>query len=143
MPSDAKYPGRGAGRSRLALLAVLLVVGLVGVGVGAWLLQGYDPFLFDRPDMKESGALRDAGINGPLTDAEFGRAVELLPTARPIAQMRLIALLQVEGSRTPARREPAIRALEALPESADEQVRQAARNTVGRLKNPPPADPQP
>lgn len=143
MPSDPEFRDPRSGRSWLRWLSASLVLFLILVAVGAWMFKDSDPFILDRPDVKEAAALRDASMKGPLTDAEFGRAVELLSSARPVAQLSLIAILQIEGSRTPARREPAIRALEGLPEKTDGDVRKAARTNADRLRNPPPPAPAP
>lgn len=132
-------PPKSKWRRRLLFLAPLVLLAAVLVVVGLRLWKEYDPFVMDRPAMKEAKGLLDASRAGPLGDREFDRAIALLGSDTPAAQLAALTTVQLEAERTPARRERAIAALDGLPESAPANVRQAAQLTAGRLREPPKA----
>lgn len=117
---------------------VLVAALLVACGVGAvWLWKRYDPFVMDRPDMREASGLLGAARHRPLTDEEFDRAVALLGAETPAAQLPAIATIEADVGRAPARRDRAIAALEGCPPDAAPATRSAAATAANRLKAAP------
>lgn len=124
----------GGGRY-VALL--LLLVGFAVLGVAATfgykLYRQHDPFVNDRPDNRDAMTLLKEGRNRPLRPEEFDRALKLLGSAEPLAQLSVIALLQVEAKRDPARREPVLAALAKCQYSEEPGVIRAAQQAVERM----------
>jgi len=117
------------------LLAFLMITVLVGGGI--WLWRRYDPFVVNRPEVREANVVLDAARKRPLTEAEFDKTLELLGSDTPIAQLSAIATIEVEVGRAPARRDRAISALQQCQKSAEPNVANAASQAVTRLQPPP------
>ena len=113
-----------------ALIPVALII-LSAVGI--WLWDRYDPFVMERPDMRESMALLNTVRTRPLTDEEFDNAIALLSADTPAAQLSAVATIEVDVAHTPSRRDRAIAALEQCPKSAP-ATRQAASTAATRIK---------
>jgi photosystem II stability/assembly factor-like uncharacterized protein len=133
MPTPADPPKPRTLRIVLIVMfAAMAVCGVVG-GVVWW---QFNPFVTAVPDVAESKRLLDAARGGPLTDAEFDRAVALLDAVSPLAGITTVGTLQLEAERDPARRERVIAALERVQQSGSAQMKQATGPVLARLKAP-------
>ena len=117
------------------LLVLLMIVVLVGGGV--WLWRRYDPFIMDRPEVRESKVVLEAARKRALTEAEFDKTLELLGTDTPVAQLSAIATIEADVARTPTRRDRAITALQQCQKNAAPNVAKAADQAALRLQAPP------
>ncbi|VTR93547.1 unnamed protein product [Gemmata massiliana] len=115
-------------------LLLALAVLVVFVGAALWLWQRYDPFVHERPDMREAKVILDAARVRPLTDDEFERAIALLDSQTPAVQVFAIAAIEAEVARQPARRERALAALERFQKSAPPDTRRASGTAITRMK---------
>lgn len=130
--SDGSPTGRRRLKLVAAVLAVLIVCGVLAVGYV--LFRQFNPFVLEQPAVKAARQLSDVARSRPLTDEEFDRAVRLLGSGEPIAQLSAVAVLQLEGVREAKRRESAVVALEECGKTASPSVATAARNAATRLK---------
>ena len=129
-------PSEPAPGNRLWLW-LLLLLAAVALGVGVWAWQAYDPFVMSRPAVKAARELVDVARQRPLTAEEFERAVALVEHHEPVAQLSVIAVLQLEGGRDPARRDAAVAALARCQKSCDAGVCGAASTAAARLTAKP------
>ncbi len=125
-------PSEPASGHRLWLW-LLLLMAAAALGLGVWAWQTYDPFVMSRPAVKAAKELVDVARQRPLTAEEFEQALALLEHHEPIAQLSVIAVLQMEGERDPARRDAAVTALQRCQKSSDAGVCGAAAAVVTRL----------
>jgi antitoxin (DNA-binding transcriptional repressor) of toxin-antitoxin stability system len=130
-PAPARRWPRAAG----ALIAV--AAGLLIALAGWTLWREYDPLVNRRPAVREASTLRDAARARPLSDEEFDRVVAVAKSGEPVAVLTAVAVLELEVTRRPDRREKAAAALTNLQQDRNAGVRQAAA-ALGRLGNPPP-----
>jgi hypothetical protein len=122
--------GRGVWLAAAALgLALTTAVG--------WLLwrPAADRVYFHRHH-PAAMTLAGAARAGPLTDAEFQRALDYL--AAPTAAVRLaaMAIMPLEAARSPERKAVIVERLTAL--TADPEAGPSAARTLARLTAPPP-----
>jgi hypothetical protein len=115
-------------------LWLLLLVAAIGLGVGVWAWQKYDPFIGSRPAVKAARELVEVARKRPLTADEFEQALALAEHHEPLAQLSVIAVLQLEAERDPSRREAAAVALQRCMKSSDDGVCLAAAAAVARVK---------
>lgn len=125
-------PSEPASGNRLWLwLFLLMAAAALGLGVWAW--QTYDPFVMSRPAVKAANELVDTARKRPLTAEEFERALALVEHHEPVAQLSMVAVLQLEGERDPTRRDAAMTALQRCQKSSDASVCGAAATAAARL----------
>lgn len=135
MPTPANPTKRPKGP--LLWVAFLVTAVLVAGGLVVWWI--YDPLFGARPDAVEARQLTAAAHSRPLTDDEFDRAVDLLDSVTPAAQISAVTILEGEAVRTSARRERVITALERVQRTGSPTVAQAAGIALGRLLPSEPA----
>ena len=114
-------------------LWLLLLVAVIALGLGVWAWQTYDPFVMSRPAVKAATELVDTARQRPLTAEEFERALALVEHHEPVAQLSVIAVLQLEAERDPTRRDAAVTALQRCQKSSNAGVCGAAATVVTRL----------
>jgi len=125
-------PSESSDGNRLWLW-LLLLVAVIALGLGVWAWQAYDPFVMSRPAVKSATELVDTARKRPLTAEEFDRALALVEHHEPIAQLSVIAVLQLEGERDPTRRDAAVTALQRCQKSSNAGVCGAASTAAARL----------
>ena len=125
-------PSEPASGNRLWLW-LLLLLAAAALGLGVWTWQTFDPFVMSRPAVKAAKELVDVARQRPLTAEEFERAIALVEHHEPIAQLSIIAVLQLEGERDPTRRDAAVAAQSRCQKSSDAGVCTAASTAAARL----------
>jgi len=118
---------------RVAGSLVGLAVGLLLAFVAWWLWREYNPIINQIPAVREANALRDAARAGPLTDEEFERVVNVAGSGEPVAVLSTVAVLELEASRRPDRREKVTAVLTDLQQSRDASVRQSVAAALARI----------
>ena len=134
MPSDP-YDDRPGGSPWLLILLALTILIVIGLSVtGMWLWRRYDPFILNRPSVRDAKALMDVARQRPLADEEFESVIRHLRSDTAIAQLSALATIELEAGRSPERKTRAIEALtDALP-NADATVRPSFERVLGRVK---------
>lgn len=129
--------GSGSGRSFRRMLVVAVLAFAALAAVGTWLLREFDPFVMNRPEVRRATELRAAAQAGPLTDEQFAEAVGLLGCGVPVAQLAAVAIVQLDASKSPGRRGPAVEALKRCAEREGPPVGPTAGQAAGRLEAEP------
>jgi hypothetical protein len=120
----------------IVLVVVLLLLGLAGF----WLWNEYNPFWDRTAEYREASNLAATIHKRPLTDAEFGGALQLCETGNVQARMGGVSIVEVRLN--PERIPQAIEVLTRVSQARDPKLKTYAGGLLNRLTNPPALAPK-